>query len=178
MRYNNVRAAIKLQFRDVDSFIHKDFRNRQDIRYIKKTLDTRMSKDDFAELVEAIRRNNCIRMATPFDETSVDLCEELGIEIIKIASSDINDWVLLEKIAKTRKPVIVSTGGSSVRGHGRHGDVLQQPQHPARDQSLRLALSDRGPRARAQPDRLPDASLPGVTIGLSTHEYRTGPSRS
>jgi len=38
VRYNAVRAAIKLQFRDVDSFIHKDFLGRSDIRYIKKLL--------------------------------------------------------------------------------------------------------------------------------------------
>src|SRR6476659_6691669 len=63
VRYNNVRAAIKLQFRDVDSFIHTDFRSRRDIRYIKKTMDTQLSKEHFAELVEAVRRNNCIRMA-------------------------------------------------------------------------------------------------------------------
>ena len=42
VRFNNVRAAIKLQFRDVDRFIHRDFRDRTDIRYIKKTLDTQM----------------------------------------------------------------------------------------------------------------------------------------
>lgn len=36
VRFNNVKAAIKLQFRDVDNFIHKDFQNRTDIRYIKK----------------------------------------------------------------------------------------------------------------------------------------------
>ena len=51
-------------------------------------------------------------MSTPFDEASVDMCENLGVEIIKIASSDINDC-LDRKIAKTRKPVIFSTGGSS-----------------------------------------------------------------
>ena len=53
VRFNNVRAAIKLQFRDVDTFIHRDFVRRTDIRYIRKTLDTRMSKDDFAVLVKA-----------------------------------------------------------------------------------------------------------------------------
>src|SRR5258708_19917790 len=36
VRFNNVRAAIKLQLRDVDSFIHKDFRQRDDIRYIDR----------------------------------------------------------------------------------------------------------------------------------------------
>ena len=113
-RYHNVRCAIKLQFRDIDHFIHKDFRDRQDIRYVKKTVETKMSDADYGTLVEEIRRRNCIRMATPFDERSVDLCVELGIEIIKIASSDITDWTLLEKIAKTRKPVIASTGGASV----------------------------------------------------------------
>jgi len=115
VRYNNVRAAIKLQVRDVDNFIHKDFRNREDIRYIKKTIDTRLTKEELAILTEGIRRGGCIRMATPFDEASVDLCVELGMEILKVASSDVTDWVLLEKIARTRKPVVVSTGGASLK---------------------------------------------------------------
>lgn len=115
VRFNNVKAAIKLQLRDVDAFIHKDFLHREDIRYIKKTLETKLEKEDFITLVQAIRSAGCIPMATPFDEKSVELCVELGIEIIKIASSDLNDWVLLEKIATTRKPVIVSTGGSSLK---------------------------------------------------------------
>jgi sialic acid synthase SpsE len=115
VRFNNVRAAIKLQIRDVDRFIHKDFRARQDIRYIKKTIDTRLYKDDFAVMVQAIRESGCIPMATPFDEHAVDLCCELGIPILKLASSDCNDWILIEKIAKTKKPVIVSTGGSSLK---------------------------------------------------------------
>ena len=115
VRYNNIKAAIKLQFRDVDAFIHSDFRDREDLRYIKKTLDTKLSREDYATLVNAIRASGCIPMCTPFDEKSVDLCVELNIDIIKIASSDINDWILIEKIATTRKPVIVSTGGSSLK---------------------------------------------------------------
>ncbi|WP_309610602.1 hypothetical protein, partial [Sphingomonas sp.] len=53
VRFNNVHAAIKLQFRDVDSFVHKDFRDRPDIRYVKKTLDTHLSWDDLRRMVEA-----------------------------------------------------------------------------------------------------------------------------
>jgi len=115
VRFNNVRAAIKLQFRDVDTFIHKDFKKNQDIRYIKKTIDTKIAKEDYAKMIQAIKKSGCLPMSTPFDEKSVDLCEELGIEIIKIASSDLNDWVLIEKIALTKKPVIASTGGSSLK---------------------------------------------------------------
>ncbi|GCA72573.1 hypothetical protein MiYa_04126 [Microcystis aeruginosa NIES-2519] len=73
VRFNNVRASIKLQFRDVDNFIHRDFRDRTDIRYIKKTLDTKMTEDDYATLVKAVRQGGCIPMATPFDEKSVNL---------------------------------------------------------------------------------------------------------
>src|SRR5437667_10533663 len=42
VRFNNVRAAIKLQFRAVEQFINKDFRNRTDSRYIKKPITTVM----------------------------------------------------------------------------------------------------------------------------------------
>ena len=116
VRYSNVRAAIKLQFRDVDTFIHRDFRDRQDIRYIRKTMATRgWRRTHSPSWSRRYAATTASAMATPFDEKSVDLCQELGIEIIKIASSDVTDWVLLEKIAKTRKPVIVSTGGASVR---------------------------------------------------------------
>ena len=113
VRFNNVRAAIKLQFRDVDQFIHRDFKGNKEIRYISKTEATRLSKVEFKTLARAIRDQGCIPMATPFDEASVDLCEELDLPIIKVASSDLNDWFLIERIAQTKKPVITSTGGSS-----------------------------------------------------------------
>lgn len=115
VRFNNIKAAIKLQFRDVDNFIHKDFKDRKDIRYIKRTQETYLSNENYAILVEAIIENGCIPMATPFDERSVDLCCEFNMPIIKIASADANDWFLLEKVAKTKKPVIISLGGTSIK---------------------------------------------------------------
>ncbi|MFM8351991.1 MAG: N-acetylneuraminate synthase family protein, partial [Actinomycetales bacterium] len=111
VRYNNVKAAIKLQFRDVDRFIHPEFVGNEDLRYISKTEATKLSKDDFATMVREVVNVGCIPMATPFDEASVDLCVAFDMPIIKVASSDVNDWPLLEKIASTRRPVIVSSGG-------------------------------------------------------------------
>jgi len=172
VRHNGVRAAIKLQFRDVDTFIHKDFRNRGDIRYIKKTIETRMSHTDMATLVEAVRRNNCIRMATPFDEASVDLCVELGIQIIKIASSDANDWPLIEKIAKTRKPVIFSTGGSSLKDIDDLVTFFDNRGIPvAINHCVSLYPSEESELQMNQIDFLRQR-FPDKVIGFSSHEHR------
>jgi sialic acid synthase SpsE len=171
VRFNNVRAAMKLQFRNVERFIHKDFRDRTDIRYIKKTLDTQMSREDFATLVDAIRENSCIPMATPFDEDSVDLCVALGLPIIKIASSDINDWFLIEKIAKTRKPVIVSTGGCSLKDMDDMVTFFANRNIPlAINHCVSIYPSEAWELDLNQIDFLRHR-YPNNTIGFSTHEY-------
>ena len=171
VRFSGVKAAIKLQFRDVDRFVHKDFRHRADIRYVKKTLDTRLSKHDQKALVEAIREAGCIPCATPFDEASVDLCQELGLPLLKLASSDINDWFLIERMAATGKPIIASTGGSSqkdvddlVRYCARRNVPLALNHcvsiYPSSDHELELNQIDYLKRR-----------YPGHVIGFSTHEY-------
>jgi N-acetylneuraminate synthase len=171
VRFNNVRASIKLQFRDVETFIHKDFLHRNDIRYIKKTLDTRMSNEDFAVLVDAVRKNGCVTMSTPFDEKSVDLCVELGIQIIKIASSDLNDWFLIEKIAKTRKPVIVSTGGSSLKDTDDLVTFFENRNIPsAINHCVSVYPSEDYELELNQIDFLRNR-YPNHTIGFSSHEY-------
>ena len=171
VRFNNVKSAIKLQFRDVDAFIHKDFRFRQDIRYIKKTIDTQMSEDHLAHLTEAIRKSGCIPMATPFDERSVDLCVELGIDLIKIASSDLNDWVLIEKIATTKKPVIVSTGGSSLKDIDDLVKFFANRYIPlAINHCVSLYPSEDEELEINQIDFLKER-YPNNVIGYSTHEY-------
>ena len=115
VRHHNVRAAIKFQFRDRASFIHPSHVIREDIRYIKKIQATWLKDDEIDSLVNKVRSVGCIPMATPFDEASVKLCEHYEFPIIKVASSDINDWPLLEEIYKLNKPVIVSTGGASLK---------------------------------------------------------------
>ena len=171
VRFNNVRAAMKLQFRDVDRFIHRDFRERSDIRYIKKTIDTRMSADDYGELVEATRKAGCVTMASPFDEASVDLCQELGVQILKIASSDLNDWMLIEKIATARKPVIVSTGGSSLKDIDDLVTFFENRNIPlAINHCVSLYPSENADLQLNQVDFL-ISRYPKHTIGFSSHEY-------
>jgi sialic acid synthase SpsE len=172
VRFNNVRAAIKLQFRDVDSFVHKDFRDRSDIRYVRRVTETRLDKQQYATLVEAIRKSGCIPLATPFDEKSVDWCVEFEMPIIKIASADSTDWMLLEKIAKTRKPVIVSVGGTSQKDID---DMVTFFEH----RNIPLAINH---CIAAYPHAPEECELnqieylkhryPNHTIGYSSHEQR------
>lgn len=170
-RFNNVRATIKLQFRDVDSFIHRNYVDRKDLRYVKKTLDTRLTDEDFATLVKAIRDAGFIATATPFDERSVDLCSNLGIPIIKIASSDLNDWILIEKIAKTKKPVIVSTGGSSLKDLDDIVTFFTNRNIPIGiNHCVSIYPSEDSELELNQVDFLRQR-YPNHTIGFSTHEY-------
>jgi N-acetylneuraminate synthase len=171
VRFNNVRATIKLQFRDVDSFIHKEFRNRTDIRYIKKTLDTKLSKQDFGTLVQSVRDHGCLTSATPFDEVSVDMCQEFDLDMIKLASSDINDWFLIERIAQTRKPVSFSTGGSSLKGVDDLVKFFSNRSIPfAINHCVSLYPSEDSNLDLNQLDFLRER-YPSAVVGLSTHEY-------
>ena len=52
-------------------------------------------------------------MSSPFSNKAVDLLEEVGVKRYKIGSGEVNNFLLLEKIAKTKKPIILSSGMSS-----------------------------------------------------------------
>jgi len=172
VKFNNVHAAIKLQFRDVDSFIHPDFRDRADVRYIKKTLDTQMSWENLRLMVETVRDYGMVTMVTPFDEVSVDKCVEFGVEILKIASSDVRDKTLLRKIASTGLPVIASTGGASLEHIDELVAFFTSRNIPfALNHCVSLYPSEDGDLELDQIDFL-KARYPDIVIGYSTHEYR------
>lgn len=106
--------AFKFQFRNLDTFIHPDYKARMDLKYVKRFSETNLTKEQFQKMKDALAANDFISICTPFDEPSVDRIEEMNFDIIKIASCSFTDWPLLERIVKTDKPVIASTAGSTL----------------------------------------------------------------
>ena len=169
-RTHNVRAALKFQFRQLDSFIHPAHREQSANKHIPRFLSTRLTTDQYASLSDEVRRAGMITMATPFDEDSVDVIEAQGIDVIKVASCSATDWPLLEYIADHNKPVIFSTGGLTLKeiddlvsffDHRRvHFGIMHCVAiYPTPDKHLQLNQIDT--LRRRYPDR---------TIGFSTHE--------
>lgn len=110
----NIKAAVKLQYRNLDTFIHPDYKGRDDVKHIPRFEGTKLTYEQFSILVSAIREEGMVAMSTPFDEDGVEWCQSQGLDIIKIASCSAMDWPLLEKAAAAGKPLIISTGGKSI----------------------------------------------------------------
>ncbi len=66
------------------------------------------------ELKEEAEKAGLDFLSTPFDKTSVDFLEELGVECYKIASFELVDLPLISYIAAKGKPIIMSTGMSTL----------------------------------------------------------------
>lgn len=111
VRKYGVRAGIKFQFRDLDTFIHPTHLTDSAHKHISRFLTTRLSIDEYQILLEAVRKEELLAICTPFDEKSIDSVVDMGFDVLKIASCSANDWPLLEKASDSGLPVIFSTGG-------------------------------------------------------------------
>lgn len=110
----NYNFAFKFQFRDIDTFIHPMYKDRIDLKYVKRFSETKLTDEEFISLKKELQENDFISICTGFDEKSIEKIEEMNFDIIKIGSCSFTDWPLLERIAETNMPIIASTAGSSL----------------------------------------------------------------
>lgn len=163
------RFACKFQYRDLD-FIHPAARGRADIKNVKRFEETRLTREDFGELLACVRDNGFLAVCTPFDEPSARRMQEEGYDYLKIASCSFGDWPLLEAVAATGLPVIASAAGSALETMRNVVSFFQHRkipvglmhcigEYPTADTSMQMNQID-----------LFRQEFPGVPIGFSTHE--------
>jgi len=73
-----------------------------------------LKERDFRELSDYAHKNGIIFLSSPFDTGSVDLLDKLGVPAYKIGSGEITNFPLIRYIAKKGKPIILSTGMSTL----------------------------------------------------------------
>ncbi|MDF2587716.1 MAG: cupin protein [Anaerocolumna sp.] len=169
-RKYNIKAAVKLQYRNLDTFIHPDYKTRTDVNHIPRFMSTKLDYDQFTQLVNVIHEEGLIAMSTPFDEDGVDWCMDQGIDIIKVASCSALDWPLLTKIAITGKPVIISTGGKTLSDIDKLFNFFT---HKGSEFAFLHCVAEYpAPKERLQLDFIErmNRRYPEITIGYSGHE--------
>jgi len=165
-----VRASVKLQLRDLGTFIHRDFLEDKANKHVPRFLSTKLSKVEFQALVAEMRAHDLVVEATPFDERSVAFAQELGVDVLKVASCSAKDWPLLEAIADANKPVIASTGGLSLEDIDK---LVSFFEHRYVEFALMhcVAIYPTPPeKLQLHQVRLLKDRYPHLTIGFSTHE--------
>lgn len=95
----------------VETSITADYIGESIFNLIKRM---ELSKDDHIELIDYSNQNGIIFLSTPFSKEAVDLLYELGVPAFKIGSGELTNLPLIEYIAKKGKPIILSTGMSSM----------------------------------------------------------------
>ncbi|MFA6192773.1 MAG: N-acetylneuraminate synthase [Sulfurimonas sp.] len=110
--------AVKFQTFKTENLVSK---NASKAEYQKSTTDADESQFDMIkkleldvsahrELIAYCKQKNILFLSTPFDLDSVDLLQNLGLEIFKIPSGEITNLPYLRKIGALNKKVILSTG--------------------------------------------------------------------
>lgn len=110
--------AVKFQTFKADKLILKDIEKAP---YQKVTTDCgetqydmlkrlEVSKEQTAELMDYCKKKNIIFLSTPFEKTSLDELEELGVAAYKVAATDLTNIQFLKQVALKGKPIILSAG--------------------------------------------------------------------
>jgi pseudaminic acid synthase len=107
--------------------------------------------------------------STPFDSTAVDFLEEMDVPAYKVASFELVDLPLIEKIARTGKPMIMSTGMATL---AEIGEAVETARRAGATQIALLKCTSGYP---ASPDEMHLRTIPNMAeafqlpVGLSDH---------
>jgi N-acetylneuraminate synthase len=111
--------AVKFQKRKLretyrEEIVDQPRHGEQGLQYIVPLLiEFELSDDQFRELFAYCTRQGITAMCTPWDLASVDFLDTCHLAAYKIGSPDLTNFPLIEYVARTRKPMLLSTGMST-----------------------------------------------------------------
>ena len=111
--------AVKFQKRKLSETYRQEILDQprhgeQGLQYIIPMLiEFEMPDKHFRELFEYCDSREIAALCTPWDRASVDFLETCDIAAYKIGSPDLTNFLLIEYVAKTGKPMLLSTGMST-----------------------------------------------------------------
>ncbi|NEV93925.1 N-acetylneuraminate synthase [Psychroflexus sp. YR1-1] len=110
--------AIKFQthIAEAESSLHEPFRvkfSRQDKSRYAYWERMSFTQEQWNDIGKHCKEVGLDFMSSPFSNAAVDVLEQAGVQTYKVGSGEVNNFLLLEKIAQTQKPVILSSGMSS-----------------------------------------------------------------
>lgn len=73
-----------------------------------------LTKEEHFKLSQYCSKRGILYLCTPWDIESIDILESFGLSAYKVASADLTNMPLIEKLIETKKPLILSTGMSSM----------------------------------------------------------------
>ena len=112
--------AVKFQKRNLESLYRKESLANPNSEsqgfeiMLTELKELELSKDDYIKIVNYCKEKKITFLCTPWDMPSVDFLEQLATPAYKIASGDMTNFPLIKYISKIRKPMIISTGMSTL----------------------------------------------------------------
>ncbi len=112
--------CVKFQMRDLDSlYVTKDGSDMKENLTTQYSLDllkkTQLTPEQLFSLFDYAKSRGVFPLCTPFDLKSVERLHAYGMDAYKVGSPDLTNHDLMRALAKTNKPMIVSTGMSDER---------------------------------------------------------------
>jgi N-acetylneuraminate synthase len=111
--------CVKFQMRNMTSVYRKKSLAKQGedlgTEYVLDLLDRfQLSQSELKQAAQYCEDKGILFMCTPWDSESVLALEALNVQAYKVASADLTNLPLIDKLISTKKPIILSTGMSSV----------------------------------------------------------------
>jgi len=92
--------------------------------------EVELGESDYKELIKYCKEKNITFLCTPWDKASVDFLEKFDIPAYKIASADMTNLPLIHYLSKTKKPLIISTGMSTLEEIEKTVDFVKNEKIP------------------------------------------------